>query len=599
MAEQENNSQLRANFANPTELTEAWSRILSNYSDVLRVSFQRSTERSSIPEPFDHLAPLKSLADLGTSVIAEPAKVVAAQGKFVSEWFELWTSFLTPPLAANRDPMLAPARGDRRFSHESWNDPTFDYIKQAYLLFARQSLELVEESNLEPAARTRAEFYTKQVINALSPANFSFSNPEAMRKVHETGGLSLLSGLANMLADAASPSGLVRRRSEDNFEVGVSIAATAGSVIFQNDLMQLIQYASVSETVYRRPLLYIPPLVNKFYVMDLQPKSSLIKWLVDQGHTVFVISWVNPGPELGDKGISDYVQLGPVAALQVIEKVTGVRDVDVFGFCMGGTLLAIAAAYLYAIGEGDRIGSLTTIGALLDFSDMGEWATFYEPAQMEAFERHVQTAGVIGADKLQALFSVVRANDLIWSSVVNHYLLDRVAPASDLLFWFADGSRIPQAFLLEYARLLLRDNALKDPGGIKISGTPIALSSIVAPVMTISLKDDHVTAWRATYEGSKLYGGEKTFLLGGSGHNAGVINPPAANKHAYWSNKTMHPTPEAWLAGAEEQKGSWWPTWQAWLAAHGNGKPVKSRAVGSSDYPEIEPAPGSYVRVKS
>lgn len=599
MAQPDNGLRLPVNLPKADELTEAWRRLLSNYSDALRSSFHKTAASAPLPAPFDPFAPFKSFADLGASFMANPAKIVATQNKLFGEWTKLWTSAAARGAGMERDPLVSPARGDRRFSHEGWQDPTFDYLKQAYLLFARQSLELVEESGLEPASRTRAEFYTKQMVNALSPANFAFTNPEAIRKALDTGGVSLVSGLANMLADAASPSGLVSRRSEDDFEIGVSIAATPGGVIFQNELMQLIQYMPATDTVYRRPLLYIPPLVNKYYVLDLQPESSMIKWLVDQGHTVFVTAWVNPGSELGNKGIGDYAQLGPIAALQVIEEVTGVRDADVFGFCMGGTLLAIAAAYLYEIGEGDRIGSLTTIGTLLEFSDTGEWATFYEPAQMEAFERHVEAAGVIGADKLQALFSVVRANDLIWSSVVNHYLLDKVAPASDLLFWFADGSRIPKAFLLEYGKWLLRDNALKDTGGVTIAGVPISLAKIVAPTMTVSLKDDHVTAWRATYESAKLYGGERTFLLGGSGHNAGVINPPAANRHGYWTNNSLPETGEEWLTGAQETKGSWWPAWQAWLVTCGDGKRVKARAVGSSHYPQIEPAPGSYVRVKA
>ena len=332
----------------------------------------------------------------------------------------------------------------------------------------------------------------------MSPTNFAFTNPEAIRKALESGGVSLLAGFANMLADAASPSGLVQRRSADNFELGINIAATPGAVIFRNEMMELIQYTPTTGEVYRRPLLYVPPLVNKFYVLDLQAHSSMIRWLVEQGHSVFVISWVNPGPELRDKGIADYIRQGPAAALEVIERVTGERTSDVFGFCMGGTLLAVAAAYLTAIGEGDRLGSLSMIGTLLEFTDMGEWATFYEPEQMDAFERHLETTGVIGADKLQALFSAVRANDLIWSSVVSHYLLDRVAPESDLLFWFGDGARIPQAFLLEYGRLLLRGNKLREPGGMVIAGVPIDLAAIAVPAMTSSLKDDHVSGSRAT-----------------------------------------------------------------------------------------------------
>ncbi len=590
---------LAAKLPDSNELSAAWNRLAANYADVMKGSLQQGMSGKSIPSPFDPLAPTKSFAELGASLMANPAKLASAQIKLFNEWAELWTSASVRATGAKQEAKHVPARGDRRFNDPAWQSPGFDYLKQAYLLFARQSLELIEESGLDPAARTRVEFYTKQIVNALSPANFAFSNPQAIQKALDTGGVSLLSGLANMVADVASPSGLVRRRADEDFEIGVTIAATPGSVIFQNEMMQLIQYVPSTAKVHKRPLLYIPPLVNKFYVLDLQPHTSLIKWLIDEGHTVFVISWVNPGPELRDKGISDYALQGPVAALEVIEQVSGERGVNVFGFCMGGTLLAIAGAYLFAIGQGDRVGSMTTIGTLLDFSDTGEWATFYEPAQLDAFERHVQAAGVLGADKLQALFSAVRANDLIWPSVVNHYLLDQKAPPSDLLFWFADGSSIPQAFLLEYARLLLRSNALRNPGGVSVGKTPVALNEITAPTITISLKDDHVTGWRATYEGAKLFGGQKTFLLGGSGHNAGVINPPSANKHGYWHNNSMPASSEDWLAGATQEEGSWWPEWDRWLVKQGDGKQVEARKVGSSLFTPIEPAPGSYVLVKA
>jgi polyhydroxyalkanoate synthase subunit PhaC len=335
--------------------------------------------------------------------------------------------------------------------------------------------------------------------------------------------------------------------------------------------------------VHKRPLLYVPPLVNKYYLLDLQPKSSLVRWLVEQGHTLFVISWVNPGPELAGKGLDDYLSLGPVAALDAIAAATGEREVDLFGFCMGGTLAAIAAARLAAGGEGGLIASLTTIGSMFDFANMGQWATFREPAQLAAMEKHLEAKGVLAAHELQALFSVVRANDLIWSSVVSHYLLDKEAPPSDILHWFADGAHIPRKFLLDWVNHILKDNALTRPGALDIA----------APAMVISLKDDHVSAWQATYDGAKLLGGETRFLLGGSGHNAGVINPPSANKHGFWTNEAMPESAEQWLETATRHEGSWWPHWQAWLVRDGAER-VKARQPKN----EIEPAPGSYVRMR-
>ena len=577
-------------------LTAAWTNVLTNYVEVVRAATERNTAPSA-PAPYDIYAPARAMSALVTSMWADPVRLLKTQQTLLGEWVDLWTQ--SAGHITGRDPVspIVPEKGDRRFNDPAWREPYFDYLKQAYLLATRQTLDLVAKSDLDPAARTRVDFFARQLLNAIAPTNFAFSNPEAIKKALDTGGVSLVSGLANMLADAASPSGLVKRRSEDDFGLGVTIAATPGSVIFENEMMQLIQYAPSTEQVFKRPLLYMPPLVNKYYVLDLQAKSSMIRWLVEQGHSVFVISWVNPGPALGHKGIEDYIVHGAIAALETVEEVTGERTVDMFGFCMGGTLLAITAAYLNGIGQADRLGSVSLIGALLDFTDTGEWATFYEREQMEALERHVKQTGVIGADKLQALFSVVRSNDLIWSSVVSHYLLDRIAPASDLLFWFADGARIPQAFLLDYGKSLLQGNSLKQAGAMTIDDVPIDLRTIALPVCMISLKDDHVSSWRATYAGARLFGGPVTFILGGSGHNAGVINPPAANKHGYWTNSELPETPEQWFDAAENRQGSWWPAWQEWLVRDHPDK-VAPRVPGAGGRPILEPAPGSYVRVK-
>jgi polyhydroxyalkanoate synthase len=511
---------------------------------------------------------------------------------------KLWGRAAARAAGADPEPLTAPERGDRRFNDPAWSEqPAFDYLKQAYLLTAKRALELVEGADgLDDATRSKVEFFTQQYLNALSPANFALTNPEAIRRAIDTGSLSLLSGLANLLADAVEDGGLVRRRAEREFELGVDIAATPGSVIYQNALMQLIQYAPSTAEVWKRPVLYIPPLVNKYYLLDLQPKSSLIRWLVGEGHTVFVVSWVNPGADLADIGLADYITLGPVAALDAIEQATGEREADLFGFCMGGTLVGIALAYLSAKGEGDRVASATTIGSLFDFSELGQWATFTEPEQLRAMERHLLHKGFMAAQDLQALFSAVRANDLIWSSVVNHYLLDKEAPPSDILYWFADGAHIPRAFLLGWAHDILRDNKLTEPGGLEVDGVKIDLAAVKTPLTAISLKDDHVSAWAATYRSARLFSGPVRFLLGGSGHNAGVINPPSANKHGYWINDALPETAEQWLEGAEKKDGSWWPHWQSWLSRNGNAQKVPARVPGDGKLPVIEPAPGRYVR---
>ena len=564
----------------PAELAAAWTKVIEN-----GLAAMQAGARPAAGLAFDPTAPARAMFDFTTQLWSNPMAVLQASQAAASEWAELWGAAARRAAGAEVEPVIAPERGDRRFGDPAWSeDPVFDYLKQAYLLASRQAADLVGKTEgIDEATRTRAEFFTQAYLNALSPANFAFTNPEAIRRAIDTGSISLLSGLANLLADAATDAKLPQRRASAEFELGKDIAATPGSVVFQNELMQLIQYAPATETVHKRPLLYVPPLVNKYYLLDLQPKSSLIRWLVEQGHTLFVISWVNPGPELADKGLDDYLALGPVAALDAIAEATGEREVDLFGFCMGGTLAAIAAARLAAGGEGALIHSLTTIGSMFDFANMGQWATFTEPAQVEAMERHLQAKGVLAAHELQGLFSVVRANDLIWSSVVSHYLLDKEAPPSDILHWFADGAHIPRAFLLDWTSKILKDNALTKPGALDME----------TPAMVISLKDDHVSAWQATYDGAKLLGGETRFLLGGSGHNAGVINPPAANKHGYWTNAKMPETAEQWLETATRHEGSWWPEWQAWLTRDG-GERMKARKPRKA----IEPAPGSYVRMR-
>jgi polyhydroxyalkanoate synthase len=532
-------------------------------------------------------------------MLLDPARLMTTQRAFLEDWTKLWQNAAARAMGQETKPVVVPERSDRRFNDPAWTElPAFDVLKQAYLLMSRQIPQLIQAADLDPGARTRADFYARQFLGAIAPSNFAHLNPEAMRRAFETGGLSLLSGIANMLADLATPSGLVQRRSADAFEIGVSIAATPGKVVLRNELMELLQYTPTTATVYRRPILYVPPLVNKFYLVDLQPKSSLVKWLVDQGHTVFVISWINPGPELADRSIGDYIEQGPIAALEAIEYQTGERVVDGTSFCMGGILLGIAASILTSRGQGDRIGSITTIGTLFDSTHSGEWATFYEPKQIAALEKHLDATGIVTSDELQSVFSAVRANDLIWSSVVNHYLLDRTAPASDLLFWFADGAHIPRAFMRDYVKFMLQENLLCRPGAMVIGGVKIDLSKITAPVTIISLKDDHVSAWEATYAATKLFGGKVRFILGGSGHNAGLVNPPSANKHGYWTNADNPETAEAWFAGAEKKPGSWWTEWEASLAQLNYGARVPPRLPGGERNAELENAPGAYVLMR-
>jgi polyhydroxyalkanoate synthase len=584
-------------FPDPTAAAEQLMKLAANADAAVRTAAQRAA--SAEPLPYDPFAVAKAFGSFSMGLWSDPTRLVEAQARGWRDWAALWGVMAARASGETVSSVIEPARGDRRFASPAWSDePVFDYIKQAYLLASQQLQDLVAETNLDEKTRAQVDFFSKQVLNALSPSNYAHTNPDVVRKTLETGGLNLMTGFSNLLEDLAEGQGLVKRRAPSDFELGRNIAATPGAVVFENDLMQLIQYAPSTDEVYRRPLLFVPPLVNKYYLFDLTPKASYLKWLVDQGHTVFVISWVNPTEQHAAKDLSDYVTDGVLASLDAIQQATGETSVDLVSYCLGGTLSAIAMALLAARGEGERIASATLIASLVDFKNIGEWSVFLGDDDLGAFDRYLDDKGYVEAHDLAKLFSTVRANDLIWSSVVNHYLLGEEARPSDLLWWFDDGSRIPAALLKQYGRLVLQQNKLREPGGVVIDGTPVDLGKIGAPVFVVALKDDHVSAWKETYAGRAYFGGPTRFLLGGSGHNAGMINPPAANKHGYWVDGPDGPDAEAWLAGATRKDGSWWPEWQGWLDAAAGDDKVAAREPGAGKLKVKEAAPGSYVRVK-
>jgi len=580
-------------------------RILADLAQNAHAAMLATAERAAQPQvlPYDPMALGKAFTDFATSLMLNPMKLAETTARNMQEWGELWTSATARAMGQEAAPVIEPAKGDRRFSAPAWSDePVYDYLKQAYLLAASQLQTMTAEADLPNETRVKVDFFSRRLIDALSPSNYAATNPEVVRKTLETGGLNLMGGLSNLLHDVAQGRELVSRRAPDAFELGVNIAATPGAVVFQNDLLQLIQYAPTTDEVRARPLLFIPPLVNKYYLFDLTPKSSYLKWLVDQGHTVFVVSWVNPTEQHAAKDLKDYVLDGVIASIDAACKATGQEQVDLVSYCLGGTLSAIALGYLAATGRGETVATATLIATLVDFKDLGDWSAFLGEQDVEAFNRYLDAKGYVEADHLAQLFSTVRANDLIWSSVVKHYLLDEEARPSDLLWWFDDGSRIPAAMLQEYVRLMLLQNRLREPGGVIIDGVGIDLKAIKSKVFVVALKDDHVAAWKDTYEGMKLFGGETRFLLGGSGHNAGMINPPGAGKHGYWTApvKAQGGDAEAWLAAATKHADSWWPEWQGWISKDAKGAPVPAaeREPGKGALPVIEAAPGSYVKVK-
>ncbi|MDO9077761.1 MAG: class I poly(R)-hydroxyalkanoic acid synthase [Brevundimonas sp.] len=580
----------------PTVVAEALTTLMQNAAAAVRTTMVQAATPQALP--YDPTTLTRAMIDFNTAVMTQPAALFEAQAKNWNDWTALWRTMGERAMGQEAAPVAAPAKGDRRFSDPAWSDePVYDYLKQAYLLAARQLQDFVAAAPVDDATRAQVDFASRQMMNALAPTNFAHTNPQVARRTIESGGLSLMTGLSNLLEDVGKGQGLVSRRAPNDFELGVNVAATPGAVVFKNDLMELIQYAPTTDKVYRRPLLFVPPLVNKYYLFDLTPKASYLKWLVDQGHTVFVISWANPDESHADTGMDAYVKDGVIAALDAVEQATGEADADLVSYCLGGTLSAMTLAYLAQTGRADRIASATLIATLVDFGDMGEWSVFTSEDDLTAFDRYLDEKGYVEAHDLTKLFSAVRANDLIWSSVVNHYLLGDEARASDLLWWFDDGSRIPARMLKEYGRQILRGNQLKD-GGVAIDGVTLDLKAIETPVMIVALKDDHVSAWKNTYAGRHFFGGPSRFLLGGSGHNAGMINPPAANKHGYWTNDDAPADAEGWLAGAEQKPGSWWPEWQGWLDAAAADDKVKARKVGSGKLKAGAAAPGDYVRVR-
>ena len=535
--------------------------------------------------PFDPFAIAQASTDFALGLAARPADLLEVQITAAQQWGDFWTK------ALSGQPTNAPR--DRRFASPQWqDDPYFRSIRDSYLLASEQLRDLVSlGAKGTDSGNATVRFLLDQYLNAVAPTNFAHTNPEVLKRTKETNGANLVQGFAHLIEDMASGKGIVQRRTDPMaFEKGKTIAATPGEVVFQNDIFQLVQYAPTTDKVAAEPLLYVPPLVNRFYMIDLVPRQSMVKWLVEEGRTVFVVSWVNPTEKHRDKGVGDYVLEGVVEAVGQVRQRTG-QSPDLFSFCLGGTLVAIALGYLAANKRAGEVNSATLIGSLVDFADMRDWSAFVHEGHLAALEDHLEAQGYIDSLELQRLFAAMRANDLIWSSVVNHYLLDKPAPPSDLLYWFEDGARIPAAFLKSYNRDLLLENKLKDPAGFVVGGSPIDLAAIPTPMLVIALKDDHVSAWQAVYSGARSLGAD--FILGGSGHNAGVINPPAANKHGFWTNKARPASADEWLETARRHEGSWWPTWTEWLSGKGSKKTVPARKIEDG----IEPAPGSYAKM--
>ncbi|MEK0085601.1 PHA/PHB synthase family protein [Benzoatithermus flavus] len=584
----------------PAELGRALADLLERSRRVARTFLKRRVEEDGFRIPDPKIVG-NAFAALSQALLAEPEKLEQAQQQLWQRMGELWQYGLRRAAGERIAPPIAPDPADKRFKDEAWSeDVVFDWIKQCYLLAARWLQDTVGAvEGLEPKVKEKVAFYTRQLADALSPTNFALTNPAVLRRAAETKGESLLKGLEHLLADLEKGKGelAISTTREDAFIVGGNLATSPGKVILENELMQLVQYAPSTEQVHKRPLLVVPPWINKFYILDLQPRNSFIKYAVDQGFTVFVISWVNPGRELAHKTFENYLEEGPLAALDAIERALGEHETTVIGYCLGGTLTACLLAWLAAKGE-DRVKAATFLTTMTDFADPGELGVFIDDEQLDLIERHMQKKGYLEARHMQKVFSLMRANDLIWSFVVNNYLMGREPPAFDLLYWNADGTRMPCMMHSFYLRSMYQKNLLAQPGGIVLKGVPIDLGRIEVPCYFLSTREDHIAPWASTYRGSLRFGGPVRFVLGGSGHIAGVINPPSSTKYGYWVNPRQPADPAVWLARAEHKEGSWWPDWRAWLARR-SGRKVPARDPARGSLPPIEDAPGRYVKVRA
>jgi polyhydroxyalkanoate synthase len=584
----------------PTEVGRSMADIAERSQRIVGEWLKRQSEGGG-PAGADPLNIGSAFLEMTAKLMANPAKLMQAQLGFWQDYMSLWQNTARRMMGLDSPAVIEADPKDRRFRDEAWKEnEVFDFIKQSYLLSARYVQDVVTHvDGLDPHTAQKVDFYARQFVDAMSPSNFLLTNPEVLRKTAETGGENLLRGLHNLLADLERGKGQLRIKMTDTeaFRIGENIAVSPGKVVFQNDLMQLIQYAPSTEKVLKRPLLIIPPWINKFYILDLRPKNSLVRWAVSQGHTVFMVSWVNPDARLADKSFDDYMTEGVLEALSAIEAATGESDCNVIGYCLGGTLLSCTLAWMAAHDDA-RIKSATFFVTLMDFRESGELNVFIDEEQIKMLEEKMNRRGFLEGSEMGTTFNMLRANDLIWSFVVNNYLLGNDPFPFDLLYWNSDSTRMPARMHSFYLRNMYQENKMIEPGGISLAGTPIDLRRIKVPAYFLSTREDHIAPWRATYRGTQLLQGPNRFVLAASGHIAGVVNPPDGGKYSHWINPELAPEPEQWFAGATEIAGSWWPDWHRWVTAL-DKRQVKARVPGDGKLVPIEDAPGSYVKVKA
>ncbi len=526
------------------------------------------------------------------SLAAKPETMLDLQQRYMQEQFKLWAGALQPQAGE-----AAPPTPDKRFSAPEWNEsPVFRYFRDSYLLTYRMMMQAVEASELERRTKQRMGFFMRQYLDAAAPSNYLLTNPEALKAAVESRGETLQEGLKNLLADLEK--GRISMTDETAFEVGRNIAVSKGAVVWENELVQLIQYAPLTKKVFERPLLMVPPCINKFYIMDLQPANSLVRYAVEQGHTVFMVSWRNVKKPLDRLTWDDYLRDGVMAPLEEVRRITKQSKINALGYCVGGTLLGSALAVLAKRRE-HPVASLTLLTALLEFSEVGEIRVYIDEKFVGKREKQLARGGIVPGAELASAFSSLRANDLVWPYVVNNYLKGKQPPAFDLLYWNSDATNLPGPMYAYYLRNTYQDNKLARPDALAMCGAPVSLKRVRLPTFVFAAREDHIVPWRGGYKSALALGGDVRFVLGASGHIAGTMNPPAAGKRSFWTHERLEPEPDHWFAKAKERPGSWWPEWTAWLEPHGGKKIAARTKLGDGKAKPIEPAPGRYVKERA
>ncbi|HUU25417.1 MAG TPA: class I poly(R)-hydroxyalkanoic acid synthase [Methyloceanibacter sp.] len=573
-------------------------RLFDQGTKVLSTLAERSSSNGNGPYSMAAEAgeAAKTLGEVARVWVSDPGKLAAAQGELFQSYADLWGRSFRRFFGEDVEPVAAPEPGDNRFKDPEWSDSQyFDFWKQAYLITSRWAEDVTKNTDgVDEKTRKKALFYLEQMLAALSPSNYPFTNPEVVRATLASNAENLVQGMQHFAHDLEHSTDLLRVSQTDvsAFEVGRDLAITPGKVVFQNDLIQLIQYSPTTEQVYERPLIMAPPWINKFYILDLKPEKSFVKYAVDQGFTVFMISWVNPDETLSQKTFEDYMHEGILAAVEAVNRQLGLHHVNMLGYCVGGTLLASTLAYAAAKGD-DRIASSSFLTAQVDFSEAGDLLIFIDDTQLKSLEEMMAEQGYLDGSRMSAVFNMLRPRDLIWPYVVNNYLLGKKPFPFDLLFWNADSTRLPAANHAFYLREFYHENRL-GKGEMELGGVKLDLSKVKMPIYELFTREDHIAPALSVFRGSKLFGGPVRHVMAGSGHIAGVVNPPAKKKYQYWSGAPAE-TFEAWMEQATETQGSWWPDWAKWLAER-SGEKVPARDPAAGPLKPIEDAPGSFVK---